>query len=92
MMRRPENDISNKAVLAVLILVILVSLFSMSIYFNAIRAAQPTYTAQGKILLSIVEPPKAPVAAIPVEESGKVKLEISAPSTESVKKVAEIKE
>ncbi|MBU0456911.1 MAG: hypothetical protein ABH824_03000 [Nanoarchaeota archaeon] len=74
-----EKDISNKVVVVMLLVVILVSAVSLAIYMNALTKAEPQVNsaAQGKISLTIVEPPAEP--AEPVEESGKLSLKVVEP-------------
>lgn len=77
-----NKDISNKTVVIVLVIVILVSIVSLGVYFNALSNAEPEISgvAQGKVALTIVEPP---AKAEPVTESGKAGVTIVEPPKEA---------
>ena len=86
-----SDDVSNKTVLTVLFILILVSVVSMGLYLSKVDDARPIIkkSAEGKVMFEIAGPKQVVPAPTDVA-SGKVSLEIVEPMKE--KKMADVKE
>ena len=78
-----DKDLSNKAVVIMLVAVIVVSVVSLGVYLNALSSAEPTIGIgkTGTISLTVVKPagPGTPVGE-PVSGRGEIGLTIERPS------------
>ncbi len=84
-----DNDISDKAVIYVLVAVILVALLSLALYMYYADQATPEIIAgsQGEVSLEIIDPPIDDVRE--GGGSGEVSLEIIEPQVEEAEEVVE---
>jgi hypothetical protein len=74
-----NNDISNRTVVIMLVVVILVSIVALGVYMNALDKAEPEIISgyEGKVQLTIEKPAEEPLPVEPDMEDAKVSLGIT---------------
>ena len=82
MPKRKNEDVSNKAVVLMLVSFILISVVSLGVYMDALESADitPDAATSGQVYLTIEEAPDGPTAATPEQSTaGQVSLNVLAP-------------